>query len=75
MLIDTVFSGLEDQLKLKIDRMKVIYLKMPYKGVPVPSVIRKRMDSKEEEVWLFIRVHFLCTVSSWLIINLLYTFL
>lgn len=50
MLVDTVFDGLEEQLKLKVDRENVIYLRMPYKGVPDPAVIRTKIDSKQEEV-------------------------
>ena len=51
MLVDTVFDGLEEQLKLKVDREKVIYLRMPYKGVPDPAVIRTKIDSKQKEVY------------------------
>lgn len=50
MLVDTVFDGLETQLNLKVDREKVIYLIMPYKGTAAPAVIRKIIDSKPEEV-------------------------
>lgn len=51
VLVDTVFDGLESQLKLKVDREKVIYLRMPYKGVPDPAVIRTKTeaDSKQQE--------------------------
>ncbi len=50
MLIDTIFDGLEKQLQLKIDRERVIHLQMPYKGTAVPSVVRKKVDEKQEEV-------------------------
>ncbi len=47
--MDTVFDGLEEQLHLKVDREKVVYLRMPYKGVPVPAVIRTKMDADSKE--------------------------
>ena len=50
MLLDTVFDGLESQLSLKVDKTKVIFLRMPYKGKPVPAVIRRKMDTKPDEV-------------------------
>lgn len=48
MLVDTVFDGLEEQLKLKVDRDKVVYLRMPYKGVAAPAVIRTKVEAKQE---------------------------
>ena len=49
VLVDTVFDGLEDRLQLKVDREKVIYHRMPYKGVPVPAVIRTKVDPDSQE--------------------------
>lgn len=45
-----MLDGLETRLHLKVDRSKVIHLRMPYKGVPVPAVIRKKVDSETDEV-------------------------
>jgi hypothetical protein len=47
--VDTVFDGLEQQLQLKVDREKVVYLRMPYKGIPNPAVIRTKVDSEQQE--------------------------
>lgn len=44
-----MFDGLDQQLHLKVDRKKVVYLRMPYKGVPEPAVIRTKMDSQKEK--------------------------
>lgn len=44
--MDTVFDGLRDQLKLEVDRGKVVYLRMPYKGTPTPTVIRTRTEEQ-----------------------------
>lgn len=48
MLIDTVFDGLKEQLKLNVNREKVIFLQMAYKGTPVPTVIRTKMQTPPE---------------------------
>ena len=61
MLTDTIFDGLEKQLELKIDRERVIYLHMPYKGIPATSVIRKKINDEQEEVRIL-------KITLWMII-------
>ena len=42
LLVDTVLDGIEDNLKMKLDRQRIVYLRMPYKGVPTATVIREK---------------------------------
>jgi len=45
-LVDTALDGIERELGVKLERSDIKYLRMPYKGMPAPTVIRK----KKEEV-------------------------
>ena len=37
-------DGIEKERKTKLDRKGIKYLRIPYKGMSAPAVIRKRTD-------------------------------
>lgn len=49
MLVTTAFDGLEKQFDLKVDRERLVYLRMPYKGTPDPPVLRTKINSEQED--------------------------
>jgi len=49
MIVHSSLEGLEQQLKLSVDRSKIVYLHMPYKGVPSPAVLRTRNNDKASQ--------------------------
>ena len=44
-----MFDGLEGQLHLKVDKERVVFLQMLYKGVPDPAVIRTKIDTAKQQ--------------------------
>ena len=51
LLVDTALDGIERELHVKLDRSNVKHLRMPYKGMSVPTVIRKKMEEEVRERW------------------------
>ena len=49
LLVDTALDGIERELHIKLDRSNVKHLRMPYKGMSVPTVIRKKMKEEVRE--------------------------
>ena len=55
LLIDTVLDGIEKNLHIPLDRKSLIFLRMPYKGVPISTVLRER--TKDVRTVLLILAH------------------
>ena len=56
MLVDSALEGLERQLSLVVDRSRIVYLYMPYKGVPSPAVIRTKNNTGSQEVNVYFAI-------------------